>query len=195
MSKTYSDSEISDRDAIAKVLKGETQEFRILVDRYKNYVYAIIVRILNNNEDAEEAAQDTFIKCFQYLKSFSGNSKFSTWLYRIAFNTAISYKRKPKIVVSGLESIMPNVASAEHDTSYGLNQEDQKKAIENGLLELAPVDATVLTLFYLKECSMEEISKITGIKTNAVKVKLFRARKKLADILKNSFSLDMETLL
>ena len=193
MSKTY--SEISDRDTIANILKGETQEYRVLVDRYKNYVYAIIVRILNNNEDAEEAAQDTFIKCFQYLKSFSGKSKFSTWLYRIAFNTAISYKRKPKIVVSGLENIMHNVASAEHDTSHGLYQDDKKNAIENGLLELAPVDATVLTLFYLKECSMEEISKITGIKINAVKVKLFRARKKLAEVLKNSFSLDMETLL
>lgn len=193
MSKTY--SEISDRDAIANILKGETQEYRVLVDRYKNYVYAIIVRILNNKEEAEEAAQDTFIKCFQYLKSFSGKSKFSTWLYRIAFNTAISYKRKPKIVVSGLENIMHNVASAEHDTSHGLYQDDKKNAIENGLLELAPVDATVLTLFYLKECSMEEISKITGIKTNAVKVKLFRARKKLAEVLKNSFSLDMETLL
>ena len=193
MSKTY--SEISDRDTIANILKGETQEYRVLVDRYKNYVYAIIVRILNNKEEAEEAAQDTFIKCFQYLKSFSGKSKFSTWLYRIAFNTAISYKRKPKIVVSGLENIMHNVASAEHDTSHGLYQDDKKNAIENGLLELAPVDATVLTLFYLKECSMEEISKITGIKINAVKVKLFRARKKLAEVLKNSFSLDMETLL
>ena len=70
MSKTY--SEISDRDTIANILKGETQEYRVLVDRYKNYVYAIIVRILNNKEEAEEAAQDTFIKCFQYLKSFSG---------------------------------------------------------------------------------------------------------------------------
>ena len=90
---------------------------------------------------------------------------------------------------------MHNVASAEHDTSHGLYQDDKKNAIENGLLELAPVDATVLTLFYLKECSMEEISKITGIKTNAVKVKLFRARKKLAEVLKNSFPLDMETLL
>ena len=124
MSKTY--SEISDRDAIANILKGETQEYRVLVDRYKNYVYAIIVRILNNKEEAEEAAQDTFIKCFQYLKSFSGKSKFSTWLYRIAFNTAISYKRKPKIVVSGLENIMHNVASDEHDTSHGLYQDDKK---------------------------------------------------------------------
>ncbi len=192
VNKTYSG--ISDNDAIARILKGDTQEFRVLVDRYKNYVFAIVVRILNNNEEAEEAAQDTFIKCFQYLKSFSGDSKFSTWLYRIAFNMAISYKRNQKIVVSSLEGMAYNVASA-NDTSYGLNLEDQKKAIENGLRKLAPADATVLTLFYLKDCNMEEISKITGLKTNAVKVKLFRARKKLADILINSFSLNMETLL
>ena len=97
------DIEYSDEVIIDKVLKGEEREYNILIDRYKKFVYTIAYRILKNEEDAEEAAQDTFIKGYQSLSKFSGKSKYSTWLYRIVFNTSISYKRKRKIEVTGLE--------------------------------------------------------------------------------------------
>ena len=99
MNKAYSEN--SDQEIIRKILAGETREYRALVEKYKQFVFAITVKILNNEEEAEEAAQDAFIKGFQALRDFSGKSKFTTWLYRIAFNTAISYKRKHRIEVSG----------------------------------------------------------------------------------------------
>lgn len=192
MNKAY--SEYSDREIIEKVLAGETREYRALVEKYKQFVFAITVKILNNEEEAEEAAQDAFIKGFQALRNFSQRSKFTTWLYRIAFNTAISYKRKHRIEVSGIEEVTYKLGSG-YDTSQGLNREDQVKFIEIGLKRLPQIDAVILTLFYLKEFTLDEISKITELKTNAIKVKLFRARKKLADELKSQLSTEAVSLI
>lgn len=192
MNKAY--SEYSDQEIIRKILAGETREYRALVEKYKQFVFAITVKILNNEEEAEEAAQDAFIKGFQALRDFSGKSKFTTWLYRIAFNTAISYKRKHRIEVSGLEDVTYKSGSG-YDTSRGLNREDQIRFIEIGLKRLPKIDAVILTLFYLKELTLEEISKITDLKTNAIKVKLFRARKKLADELKGELSTEAVSLI
>jgi len=192
VNKAY--SEYSDQEIIQKVLAGETRDYRALVEKYKQFVFAITVKILNNEQEAEEAAQDTFIKGFQALRNFSGKSKFTTWLYRIAFNTAISYKRKHRIEVSGLEEVTYKLGSG-YDTSRGLKRKDQIKFIEIGLKRLPQIDAVILTLFYLKEFTLDEISKITELKTNAIKVKLFRARKKLADELKSQLSTEAESLI
>lgn len=166
----------------------------MLIDKYKSYVFTIAFKILNNKEDAEEAAQDTFIKGFQALSKFNGQSKYSTWLYRIAFNTSISYKRKRKIEVSGLEHLENKISSSEEATNQ-LNKQDQRVIIEKVLNSLNPIDATIITLFYLKEHNLEEISKITGLTLSAIKVKLFRSRKKMAEELKNNLSLEAETIL
>ncbi len=189
MGNTYSDQEI-----IKKVLKGEQREYNFLIDRYKQLVYTITYRILKNEEDAEEAAQDTFIKGYQSLSKFSGKSKYSTWLYRIAFNTSISYKRKRRIEISGLEG-HENLIPSGKSTSEGLEIEDQKKYIEMAMGLLSPIDATVITLFYLKELNVGEISKITGLTNSAIKVKLFRSRKKMAEDLKNRLALEPSTIL
>ncbi|MEQ8811539.1 MAG: sigma factor, partial [Imperialibacter sp.] len=90
MSKTsYTEEEL-----ITFIKKGESAYFRHLVDRHKSYVYTLALRVVCSHEDAQEVAQDSFIKAYHYLKGFKRGARFSTWLYRIVFNTAISHKRK-----------------------------------------------------------------------------------------------------
>src|SRR5688572_2346997 len=89
---------------IDKVLAGETKLYADLIDRYKSYVYTIAFKILQNRPEAEEAAQDTFLKAYHAVKKFNRQAKFSTWLYSIAFNTAISYKRKHKQKLQSIEN-------------------------------------------------------------------------------------------
>jgi RNA polymerase sigma-70 factor (ECF subfamily) len=185
---------ISDQSLIKEILNGDTGSFRRIVDKYQNFVYTLTLRILNNEAEAEEAAQDTFIKAYQALKSFSGKSKFSTWLYRIAFNTSVSYKRKHRIEVSGLDGTEYKLASSVSATD-DLDREEQKRFIDHAINRLSPADSTVLTLFYKKELTLEEISEVTGMKNSAIKVKLFRARKRLADELHRQLSYETESLL
>ena len=186
--------ELVDKEVIGEVLNGNVDAYNKLIDKYKSYVFTITYKILNNKQDAEEAAQDSFIKGYQALSSFNGQSKYSTWLYRIAFNTSISYKRKRKIEVSGLDALENMISTSENATSQ-LNKQDQRVIIEKAMLSLSPIDATIVTLFYLKEHNLEEISKITGHKISSIKVKLFRSRKKLADELKNRLLIEAETIL
>jgi RNA polymerase sigma factor (sigma-70 family) len=80
-----------ENDLIDQILAGKEEPYGRLVDQYKSYAFTIALKILNNRPDAEEAAQDAFIKAFHYLKSFNRKARFSTWLYRIVFNTAVSY--------------------------------------------------------------------------------------------------------
>ena len=94
---------IDDQYYIQKVKAGEADAFRFLVERHKTIVYNIVLKITRSKEDTEEVAQDVFLKAYQSLTNFKGDSKFSTWLYRIAYNMAISKVRKKKLPVSSIE--------------------------------------------------------------------------------------------
>src|SRR5688572_18006770 len=109
---------------IDRILAGEQALYAELVERYKSYVFTIVLKILQQRMDAEEAAQDTFIKAFHGLKKFNRQSKFSTWLYRIAFNTAISFKRKHR---QSFLSIERTVISYSQEAEGILEKTDKKK--------------------------------------------------------------------
>lgn len=179
---------------ILKVQSGNTSAYRTLVDQYKDYVYTIAVRVLGNREDAEEAVQDAFIKVYKGISSFQGNAKFSTWLYRIVLNTAISYKRKKKIPLETLEDYKV-IGEGEITSMREYQLLEQKKFIQLALNTMLPDDVSVLTLFYFKELTLEEMSEITGISVNTLKVKLFRARKRLSDSLEKILKREVTSLL
>ncbi len=166
---------------IDKVLNGDSGSFAVLVNRYKNMVFTIVKRILKSHEDAEEVAQDVFIKAYQSLNKFKKEAKFSTWLYRIAFNTAVSKTRKKKFEVSAIDDNM--VENYTHDDLVEeldeFAYEDRKKYFENALKKIPQEDALLLTMFYMEEQTIEEISTVTGLSASNVKVKLHRIRKKL----------------
>ena len=163
---------------IDQLLAGDQSVYSVLVNKYKSYAYTIALKILQNKPEAEEAAQDAFIKAYHHLAGFNRESKFSTWLYRIVFNTAISYRRKSRHQFQSIETTLIEY----HQEAEGmLEKTDKKKYLNQALLKLSDADRTALTLFYLEEFSLEEIAEITGMQSNTAKVRIHRARQRLAD--------------
>lgn len=175
-----------DQIIISQILEGDTNAFSILVDRYKDLVFTLALRMVKHREEAEEVSQDTFIKVYKSLSKFKGNSKFSTWIYKVAYNTCLDrlkkIKREYNVVtideytehqIKTLDNALDQMEALEH-----------KKRIQHCLQMLPSDDSFLLTLYYFEELSLEEISKVVNLTANNVKVKLFRSRKKLTTILK-----------
>jgi RNA polymerase sigma factor (sigma-70 family) len=176
---------------IERILAGEQHLYAEMVDKYKSYAYTVAQKILQNRPDAEEATQDAFIKAFHHLADFNRQSKFSTWLYRIVFNTAISYKRKHR---HQFQSIENTIVEYHEEANSMLEKRDRKKYLDLAMAKLNAADQTALTLFYMEEFSLEEIAEITSMQANTVKVRIHRARQRLADELKNLLKKEALTL-
>jgi RNA polymerase sigma factor (sigma-70 family) len=180
-----------DNVIIDQLLAGDREVYAVLVNKYKSYAFTIAQKILQNRPEAEEAAQDAFIKAFHHLAGFNRESKFSTWLYRIVFNTAISYRRKNR---PQFQSIETTIIEYDQDADGILEKIDKKKYLNQAMLKLSEADRGALTLFYLEEFSLEEIAEITGMQANTAKVRIHRARLRLADELKNILNQEALTL-
>lgn len=176
---------------IDRILAGESKLYEQLVNRYKSYAYTIAFKVLQNRPEAEECGQDAFIKAYQGLKGFNREAKFSTWLYRIAFNTAISYRRKNK---QQFQSIEHTIIGHNGEGEAMLEKTDKKKFLDQALAKLNEGDRTALTLFYLDEFSLEEIAVITNMQANTIKVRLHRARLRVAEELKTILQQEALTL-
>ena len=176
---------------VDRVIAGDQQAFAELVEKHKSYAYTIAFKILQNRPEAEEAAQDSFIKSYHHLRGFNRQSKFSTWLYRIVFNTAITYKRKNRHHFQDIEDTAAHHVQEDDPT---LERTDKKKYLDQALLRLNESDRTALTLFYLDEFSLEEIAEIMSMQANTIKVRIHRARQRLADELKSILSHEALTL-
>ncbi len=169
---------------IERCKNGDTEAFTFLVDEFKNMVYTVCYRILNNVEEAEDVAQNTFVKAFQNLHSFSGRSKFSTWLYTIAYRSAISASRNLHFDTVNEEYLLETKEESSLSAIGELEKLDRRNYIRQAISELTEIDGVVITLFYIEESSIEEIGAITGLTEANIKVRLFRARQKLKQSLK-----------
>ncbi len=175
-----------DQFYITKILNGDANAFSVLVDNYKNLVFTLTLRMLKNREEAEEAAQDTFIKIYKSLKSFKGDSKFSTYVYKVAYNTCLDSIKKNKKYIKDVaideltEHHVKTIDNALNDLTEAEYQQSIKKCIDL----LPEMDGFLLTLFYFEELSLDEIAAVVNLEANNIKVKLFRSRKKLMTILK-----------
>ena len=166
---------------IRMILSGDTEAYRGLVEKHQDLVYTIVHRIISSAEEAEEVAQDVFVKAYSKLSGFKGEAKFSTWLYRIAYNTAVSHTRKKKIEFLAMdEEVIGNYSEEDvQQEVMGLSAEGQNKLIKKALAILPRTDSLMITLFYYHGKDIEEISEIVGLTQSNVKVKLFRIRKRL----------------
>lgn len=180
-----------DLEIIDQLLAGNQSVYSVLVNKYKSYAFTIAQKILQNKPEAEEAAQDAFIKAYHHLAGFNRESRFSTWLYRIVFNTAISYRRKSR---HQFQSIETTVIEYNQDAEGMLEKTDKKKYLNQALQKLSDADRTALTLFYLEEFSLDEIAEITGMQANTAKVRIHRARQRLADELMTMLKQEALTL-
>ena len=187
----------TDNEIISRVLRGEHQLYSALVTRYQNFVFTLALRYTPMREDAEEIAQDVFIKAYKALKDFRGDSKFSTWLYSIVNSTSITFLRKKKLDTSSLDQEHVFEAADSHESDARANQVEVKSKVEmvnKAIQLLSPDDAKLITLFYKAEQSLEEISKILGMETNTVKVKLHRARTRLKEKMEKYFVQEVRDL-
>jgi len=172
-----------DNHYIDRVLSGDVAAYAMLVSKHKNLVFSIALKIVNNREDAEEVAQDCFLKAFQALGTFEKKSKFSTWLYRIVYNASISKTRKKKLELVPMDNyVIDNYTEDTAASGIGeISPEQQKAMIERAMERLTDDENLLITLFYKGENSIEDISNITGLSMSNVKVRLHRIRKKLHD--------------
>jgi RNA polymerase sigma factor (sigma-70 family) len=182
---------------IEAVRKGNVQAFSVLVEKYQKLVYTLALKLLKRPEDAEEMAQDTFIKAFQKLDSYEGKSKFSTWLYSITYNGCISELRKRRIEFKSLDDtrISDQDELKMHDYYREVKKEDQEKYLNLALEKLPEDDQVLVTLYYYENQSMDEISTITGLTVSNIKVKIHRARKKMYEILHEMLHEEIYSLL
>ncbi|MBL4569008.1 MAG: RNA polymerase sigma factor [Flavobacteriaceae bacterium] len=183
----------SDEFYIEKTLNGDANAFAFLVERYKNMVFTLAVKMTKSREDAEEISQDSFVKAYRYLPKFKGDSKFSTWLYKISYNTCLdsikknAYQRNQVVI----DEITENQIVSLENILDGIEKEERAVVINNCLDQLAEDEKAVLVFFYFKELSLKEIVEVTSISEANVKVKLHRARKKLLSIVKNTVEPEM----
>ena len=181
---------------IANVLEGDKQSFAFLVSKYERMAYTLAFRIVGNREEAEEVVQDAFVKMYRSLPNFRGSCKFSSWFYQIVYHTAISSLRSPHFFSDFKSVEVTDVTVAEQETASALLEtKDRKEIISQTLKALARDEALLLTLYYLEECSVEDICQITELSPSNVKTKLFRARKHFYSALEKKMKQETKNLL
>ena len=194
---------------ITHILAGKTEEFSYFLDTYGQQVFALIVRMVSSPEYAEELTQDTFMKAFQHLGSFSAESSFSTWIYRIAYNTALSALRKKKEEVLVIDDFSTwiyriayntalsalrkkkeevlviddkqweRVSETEIDEALDDESEERIARLQAALEKLSAEERAIIAFFYEEEKCIEDIAHILNQSVGNIKVKLHRIRKKL----------------
>ncbi len=179
---------------IDRILRGDQFAYRALINRHKAYAFTIAYRIVGSREDAEEISQDAFMNAFRALPSFNREAKFSTWFYRIVFHAALACKRKHKLDIKPMEEVT-TLRLGVTEASTTMKHNEQQVYIQKALNYLPSDDVLLITLFYLKELSLEEIESITRIAATTLKVKLFRARKRLAEVLHGLLRQETKSLL
>ena len=188
---------LGDNEIISRVLKGEQNAYAELVSRYQAYVFTLVLRMIKSREDAEEVAQDVFIKAYRSLADFRGDSKFSTWLYTIANTTSITFLRKKKLDVHSLDNEKVFEVADSKDSGFRANLVEQKSRVSmvnEAIAMLSPDDAEIITLFYKAEQNLEEISRILRLETNTVKVRLHRARTRLKEKMEKNFREEVKNI-
>lgn len=186
-----------DNEIINRVLQGEQAQYAELVKRYQSFVFTIALRYTPNREDAEEIAQDVFVKAYRSLADFRGESKFSTWLYTIVTTTCITFLRKKKLPTHSLDNEHIFEVADNQNSTFRANQVEQKSKVQviNEAIKLLSVDdARIITLFYQAEQSLEEIGRIIGVDPNTAKVKLHRARQRLKEKMEKHFTEEVKDM-
>jgi RNA polymerase sigma-70 factor (ECF subfamily) len=188
---------LNDNEIISKVINGDHAAYAVLVDKYQNYVFTLTLRMIKSREDAEEVAQDIFVKAYRSLANFRGASKFSTWLYTIVNTTCITFLRKKKLDIQSLDHEHVFEQAASQTSGFGANQVEKKSRlnmVNRAIAMLSPDDAEIITLFYKNEQSLDEIALVLKMETNAAKVRLHRARAKLKTKMETHFAQEVNDL-
>jgi RNA polymerase sigma factor (sigma-70 family) len=191
-------SKLSDTDLIEQTLAGDQSAYADLIKRHQRFVFTLAMRFAKSREDAEEIAQDCFVKAYRSLESFQRQAKFTTWLYSIVYTTAMTTLRKKRIATDSIDDEDTFIQVENKPSGYDENNVENKSRsfyLNQAIDQLLPDDAAIITLFYKGEQSLEEIAQTMGIEANTVKVKLFRARQRLKDKLERNLKHEAKELI
>jgi len=178
-----------DHRLIAECLNGDTLAFGELIRRYQDRLFNTVYRLLGSIEDAQDVVQDTFLNAYRSLDSFKGDAEFFTWLYRIAWNTAASLKRKQKAALSlhagrnGQGAIDPLDSSESNQPGHALEKAEQENRVQQALNRLSPEHRAVLILKEMEGQRYEDIADILQVPVGTIRSRLHRARMELREIL------------
>lgn len=186
-----------DRALVEEILRGKTHRYAVLVDRHKDKAMTLAVRMLQERREAEEAVQDAFVRAYRNLDRFRGDAAFSTWLYRILYNTCVSRLRVRRNQAHWIEWDENSAAvQATQDSSLDddIEQGRMQEVLEAEVRRLAPAMQSALTLFFVQECTYEEIAAILEIPMGTVKTLLFRGKRLLRQRLEGKMTEEGRTL-
>lgn len=171
---------LSDEDIVREVLAGNDAIFKELVVRYQNTVYGIGMRFFHNTDDACDFTQEAFVRAYQHLASFQGKSAFRFWLYRVAFNFAVS---KTKAVSPEVSVIEETYASDEPQTASSIESSEIRDILMRAVNDLPEQYRVCVDLFFFGNMTYAEINYVTGFPVNTVKSNVFRAKQLLRQAL------------
>lgn len=189
----HTGNNMEDKHLVERVLNGDTKAFGVIIRQTERLVLQIVFKMISNEEDRKDLVQEIYLKVYKKLESFKFQSKLSTWIAQIGYNACLDYLRKKKIAVEG---ILPE-GRAEADESgtdslgdyhtiradAAAERKEMAGLIRKCMEQLSPLHKALITLFHQEERSYEEIGKITGLPEGTVKSYLFRARKKLKEMM------------
>lgn len=191
--------DLSDEELVARARKGDRPAFAHLVDRHRVSVFNLTLRIVGNREDAEEAAQDVFVRAFRSLDRFRGDARFATWLYRIAVNVSLSSARRSRRDLStsslsepdddddGLPMQIPDTSA---NPAERFEQAEFREQVRNLVSALPPIYSAVISMYHIQSLSYDEISEALELPIGTVKARLFRARAALRNLVSRSMEPD-----
>jgi RNA polymerase sigma factor (sigma-70 family) len=191
-------SKLSDIELIEQTLGGNQAAYADLVKRHQRFVFTLAMRFSKNRENAEEIAQDCFIKAYRSLSAFQRQSKFSTWLYSIVYTTSMTFLRKKRVDTDSIDDENTYIQLENQASGFDNNLAENKSRsyyLNLAIGQLLPDDAAIITLFYMGEQSLEEIGRTMDMEANTVKVKLFRARQRLKEKLELSLKDEVKELI
>lgn len=172
---------------VKQVLSGDTSAFGYFVETYQDMAMSIACRICGHVQEAEDVVQESFIKAYRNLHAFRNESKFSSWFYRIVYNTAITHSNT-KLWLAHTDLIhAEGLETDDFDTEQQLTDAERAILVERTLSLMPQGDALLLTLYYMEEHTIKEVAEITGLNEPNVKIKLHRARKQFRAQFANLF--------
>jgi len=178
------ESDFNDQLIVSQVVAGQKDLFRLLVRRHEKAVYGMGLSFFYNKEDASDFAQEVFLKAYRNLSRFEGRSRFSTWLYRIAYNTAVNELNRRKEYHSLAEEDMNKIFSNDDTPDLTMLRNAAREAVQTAVKELPERFGICIDLFFFYDRSYQEIETITGIPVNTIKSHVFRAKTLLREKLK-----------
>lgn len=188
----------TDQQLVKSILTGRPEAFSVLIKKTEGLVAQIIFKMVYNAEDRKDLAQDVYLKAYRNLSGFRFQSKLSTWIGQIAYNTSLNYLNKKKLILLNdkeedgddkLEWLAKKTTDLESDNlNTWMHNKDLSKILGSEMEKLSPLYKTILSLFHNEELSYKEIGEITGLPEGTLKNYLFRARKKMRDNLLKQYS-------